>query len=783
MPKSHIQKLIDAPVFLAELHEEFTRLLGIHWRLPNDLRNEADKFIAGVGPQFFLSREKRSRQIICLINTKFRLNQERLQSFYDQAALSKVYFDPGTKEYLASLFDEFDHSGFCRWVNSCGFPMDFKLWFHPVAVEESLDFFQQQMTNATIRRRDARQGIQAERRESILRALFGGWLFKLADRRRAFALNTKIAVDDIEDDYYQHLKKCYPQILQRSCGGIAIAILSDQIEQMSAANLRAWLFSEISQAYEELSNYSYMVLYFRFPKGVRQQSLAWEVINDVTLYAERCQSARLRAGFFHPDKIAAATMTHLDGIDVAKADFTLYQHGFSFRDCIVLCSEQLSRENPDSPIDSVLLLFEKNVADETPIPCPACRSLNVRGNSYPVFGVKSWECQNSLCPERSAFDRGNRFSAMSILRSEASRDVKALIPESSLRQWKLDVLASRSDLEILEMFIRHYSLPGDKLTLINWSKAPQTYLERMIFQKKARFSKDKDRDPLPDFERSPFFHRYLNVPSRKRKGPWRQVESGTHWLELYQGSCIDVLASIRQCSIDGAVTSPPYYNAREYSSWPNLYCYLYDMKLAAEAVYRVLRPGGYYLFNIFDYFDNDNIVALSSLGKRRLVLGAYMSQIFRACGFEIAGNIVWHKGEIEGKRNYNQGNRAPFYQLPLNTWEHILVLRRPGSDVQDLCFPEGILCRPVLKWFNNENRHGHTAPFPQGIPDLLCSRLRRGARILDPFAGSLTTALACHARGHRCIAIELHESYCKLGLEKISLLEQQLTLFPQTAIS
>lgn len=38
--------------------------------------------------------------------------------------------------------------------------------------------------------------------------------------------------------------------------------------------------------------------------------------------------------------------------------------------------------------------LRKNMRDERIVPCPTCRSNNVRGNSYPVLGVKSWECNN-----------------------------------------------------------------------------------------------------------------------------------------------------------------------------------------------------------------------------------------------------------------------------------------------------------------------------------------------------------------------------------------------------
>lgn len=789
MPKSHILEIgtgspseVAAEAnFLAGLHAEFIRTVGVNWVLPDDLQAEAVLFLKGVGVDSILAETERRNRIVAILNSKFRLNQGRLQSFYDAAALRRVYFDPRTKEHLAVLFNRLEKQEFVNWIGLQGLCADFESFFDPVTPEESLGHLRQQMTEATIKRSDARQGVQDERIQSMLRALFGSWLFEIAEKRRAFALNTNMDANDVEDEYFLHLQKYYPQVLRRACGAIAVGVSHDQIQREDASTLRTWLFAELDEAYERLSNYSYLAFLFRFPKDATHHGKAWTVINDVTLYAERCHKTNLQAGFFHADEISNATVAHVETIDVAKAKFATYQHGFAFRDCIALCSSQPSRENTEAEIDSILLLFEKNVADETPIPCPACRSLNIRGNSYPVFGVKSWECQNSLCPDKSAFDRGNRFSVVSILRTEASRDPKALIPEASLRRWKLDVVEARGDAEILDMFVRHYSLPGDKLTFVNWSHLPKIHLGRGIVTRGIRAFNQEGPDPLLEFEKTPFFNRYLNVASKVPERGWRRIESTPSWLELYQGSCIEVLSKVQQNSVDGAVTSPPYYNAREYSSWPNLYCYLYDMKLAAEGVYRVLKPGGYYLFNIFDYFDNDKIVARSALGKRRLPLGAYMSQIFRRCGFEIAGNIVWHKGEIEGKRNYNQGNRAPFYQLPLNTWEHILVLRKPGNMVEEVKFPGAIFCRPVLKWFNGENRHGHTAPFPEEIPDLLCSRLSRGARVLDPFAGSLTTASVCHSRGQRCISIELYESYCNLGLQKIAQMELQLPLFSQAA--
>ena len=42
--------------------------------------------------------------------------------------------------------------------------------------------------------------------------------------------------------------------------------------------------------------------------------------------------------------------------------------------------------------------------------CPICGSLRVSGNTQSEIGIQSWECKNPKCFERSASDRGKRFS-------------------------------------------------------------------------------------------------------------------------------------------------------------------------------------------------------------------------------------------------------------------------------------------------------------------------------------------------------------------------------------
>jgi DNA modification methylase len=232
---------------------------------------------------------------------------------------------------------------------------------------------------------------------------------------------------------------------------------------------------------------------------------------------------------------------------------------------------------------------------------------------------------------------------------------------------------------------------------------------------------------------------------------------------VYNNDCQDVLSTLEDVSVDGAVTSPPYYNARDYSHWDNIYCYLYDMYNHARGIYKVLKPGSYYLYNIFDYFDNENNVVFSAMGKKRLILGSYIIRMFTQIGFEITQNIIWYKGQIQGNRATNQGNNSQYYQAPLNCYEHILCFRKPSSVVKKISFPQIINVFPVVKIVKGENVLGHTAPFPHEIPDLLSSRIK--GVIIDPYSGSFTTARSAESFHLKSISVEKSKVYCDLGLK------------------
>ena len=752
-----------------ELLGHFNQALGIEFIAPPDLLAAARQAIDGCKEWPMRPQSERERRLIALINSKLKLNRGTLQEFLDAAATKRVFPNYRDKLEILDCLDYRDEQRLRRWREKGGFNQRLIDHFKPISVEQSVAGLRDLLRTGRVNRSDARTCPIAERQMEILRSLFGSYVFHAFPTEAMHKHFNEDCRETYHSDFYRHLLAFHPNSLGRDCALVFFRIDKDLVVRYSDIDLRDGLCGFIAETYDRLSNHCVLAIQIQaFREG--NEDGQWRLFSDLVLYAEKHREKRLKAGYFHPRKIEATTAGHIPGLNAVEARFDLANEGFFFRDCFVVARQGMPEitKDSESSMSDILLVFEKNERDETVIPCPACRSTNVAGNSYPVLGVRSWECKNSICPCARAFDRGNRYSLSSIIKQEAIRSSSDQIPERSLKRWKLDVVTEVESDAIAEMLIRHFSLHGDTIVFVNVPSPHEEWHGRRVVNERFEGG-GAGEGSYASFQASHLFKRFvLERRPSKELTPLRikhRVESA----EVYQGDCFDVLFALPESSVDAAVTSPPYYNARSYSKWPNIYCYLYDMFNHARGVFRVLKPGSPYLFNIFDYFDNENSVVFSAMGKKRMILGAYVINLFRRVGFELLRNVVWHKGEIEGKRNYNQGNRSPYYQTPLNCWEHCLVFRKPGAMRGVYRFPTVLDAKPVIKIVRGENILGHTAPFPPAVPSLLIAQMARGESVIDPFSGSMTTARVAHRHGLKSISIEMQKTYCELGVRLLEM--------------
>lgn len=748
---------------LRRLASEFESITGFAPKYDNDFRQEAlalARHLSGCVPLPF---EVRRHRFFAHVNRKFRVNADGLRSFYRVGAQYGFTFNYHEKNEIQHAFDssstEMLHGVLARAIPRADVKALLLDTFKPVPPSRTMEVLRSECQGPSRLRRP--QGDRNVTQE-ILQAQFAAFLFCTLEPQEMHRYFDHLYSDDTyRESFWEELHARSPHLFNRDHALFVVRVDDDLLGKPDAyLDARNRLCAWVAKAYDQLNNYSYLALLIE-PIRVGGRTIQWELAADATLFGEKHREIPLRKAYFRWRDVMRRTAAYIADVNVAAARFELVNEGFTYKDCFVLASSLASQHEESS----LLLLLQKNERDETLIPCPACRSRDVQGNSYPSLGVRSWECKNLLCPDRSKYNRGKRYSFKGLLMQQAIDDENNEIPAKSVRSWLRDVQVGRSHSDVLEMLLRHYSLHGDRIHVFNWSPQPSELAGRWLLQHKGIDADEPGR--VGEFYTGPLFARYLVKREHEELDEPKRL--GDETFEVLCGDAYSTLQTYPRNSFDGAVTSPPYYNARDYSQWDNIYCYLNDMFNVAAEVHRCLKPGAIYLYNIFDYFDNERSVVFSDMGKKRMILSAYTVDMFRRVGFECIGNIAWDKGDIEGKRGFNAGNFSPYYQSPFNCWEHVLIFRKPRSSVvvgaeNSFRFPAVLRARPVIKMVRGKNTHGHTAPFPDDLPALLASQLPKDARILDPFGGSLTTGRVAEWYGLRSVCIEQHEEYCNLGI-------------------
>lgn len=307
-------------------------------------------------------------------------------------------------------------------------------------------------------------------------------------------------------------------------------------------------------------------------------------------------------------------------------------------------------------------------------------------------------------------------------------------------------------------------------------------------------------------------------------------------LKVIWGDCLNALKKMDSESINLMVTSPPYYNAREYSQWKDIHEYLDDMRMIIRETYRVLDNHRVWVFNVGDIFDNPKTKTKSVWGKVRIPLGAYFITLFEEEGFTFVDDYIWDKGEVQSQRNKNAATPYPLYQYPLNCYEHILIFHKHRHDLTRFpcprcgslnvngntqsepglqswecknlkCFERSesnrgkrfslktnitqsrllqkdinkidenfayqwrrdiVKFNPVIKINSKgENTHGHTAPFPELLPEMAIRLFSyEGEKVLDPFGGSFTSPKVAAQLNRIGIGVELNKASFEQAIKK-----------------
>ena len=247
------------------------------------------------------------------------------------------------------------------------------------------------------------------------------------------------------------------------------------------------------------------------------------------------------------------------------------------------------------------------------------------------------------------------------------------------------------------------------------------------------------------------------------------------------------MSLIPDCSVQLIVTSPPYWQLKDYGSDEQIGFndtyeqYINSLNLVWSECYRVLSNGCRLCINVGDQF------ARSVYYGRYKVIPIH-SEIIRFCetiGFDYMGSIVWQKPtnmhttggqKVMGSYPYPRNGIVKF------DFEHILLFKKLGNAplVNNSVRKQSVLTDEEWQryfsshWtFGGARQDRHIAVFPEELPKRLIKMYSFvGDTVLDPFIGSGTTALAARNLGRNSIGYEINSNFLDYYREKVTKTEE-----------
>src|SRR3989338_3951043 len=223
---------------------------------------------------------------------------------------------------------------------------------------------------------------------------------------------------------------------------------------------------------------------------------------------------------------------------------------------------------------------------------------------------------------------------------------------------------------------------------------------------------------------------------------------------IVQGDVVETLKHVPDDSIHLTFTSPPYYNARDYSIYQSYDEYLRFLEEVFKEVHRITKEGRFFVLNTSPIIIPRISRAHSS---KRYPIPYDIHPLLVKMGWEFVDDIVWVKPEASVK-NRNAGflqHRKPLGYKPNAVSEMIMVYRKKTDKLID--WNIGQYSWDKVKKSKVKDKYETTNIWHIGptfdkvhsavFPIELCNRVIKyysfvGDLIFDPFAGSGTLGRA-----------------------------------------
>lgn len=226
-------------------------------------------------------------------------------------------------------------------------------------------------------------------------------------------------------------------------------------------------------------------------------------------------------------------------------------------------------------------------------------------------------------------------------------------------------------------------------------------------------------------------------------------------VQIYYGDCREVLPSLGP--VDHFVTDPPYSTHTHAKQWIGS-ALTDDGKARVSTAHKELG---------FDPLSEE-------LRGFVAVQGAKMCRRWFLAFTDIESVFDWRRSVLTAGMDYvraciwDKVDSAPQFtgDRPAASAEAIVVAHAKGKKAWNGGGGRGVF-RHAVNAERGSKPHPSTKPEPL-MRELVSLFTDAGDLIVDPFAGSGTTAVAAKRLGRRCILIEQQEKYCEIAAKRLA---------------
>lgn len=247
---------------------------------------------------------------------------------------------------------------------------------------------------------------------------------------------------------------------------------------------------------------------------------------------------------------------------------------------------------------------------------------------------------------------------------------------------------------------------------------------------------------------------------------------------LYLGDCRELLAEIPAGSARLVVTSPPYNIGKAYEKKKAFKEYLREQFAVIRLCTDILTDGGSLCWQV-----GNHVVGPSEI----IPLDIALYPFFASRGLKLRNRIVWHFGHglhaskrLSGRHEtilwFTKGDDYLFNLDPIRVPQKYPGKRHvnggPYSGNALGKNPGDVWEIPNVK-HNHVEKTVHPCQFPVELVERLVLALTNADDlVVDPYMGVASTSVAALRHGRRVAGAEVCEDYYRIGLERVTLLQQ-----------